>query len=53
MNYLYSTAEQENWSKETKDKVRSSISNVLSRKTYLNKEWKRIKTGTYQPIVKD
>jgi hypothetical protein len=52
MNYLYSTAEQENWSKETRDKVRSSISNVLSRKAYLNKEWKRIKSGTYQPIVK-
>ena len=52
MDYLYPAAEQENWSKETKDKVRSSISNVLSRKTYLNKEWKRIKSGTYQPIVK-
>lgn len=39
-------------SKSLPEKVRSSISNVLSRKTYLNKEWKRIKTGTYQPIVK-
>ena len=30
MNYLYSTAEQENWSKETRDKVRSSVRLVVA-----------------------
>ena len=52
INYLYPIAEQQSWSRETKNKVGNCISNVLSRKAYLNKEWKRIKPGTYQPISK-
>ena len=50
INYLYSTAEQQSWSRQTKNQVGSCISNVLSRKAYLNKQWKRIKPGMYQPI---
>ena len=52
IDYLYSATEQQSWSKETKNKVRTSISNVLSRKAYLNKKWKRIKPGIYQPIIR-
>ena len=52
INYLYSQDTQLNWNKTVKNKVRTSISNVLSRKTYLNKYWTRIKLGVYRPLTK-
>ena len=52
INYLYPRDTQLNWDKARKNKVRASISNVLSRKPYLGKEWKRIKLGVYQPLTK-
>jgi hypothetical protein len=50
INYLYSQQQQLNWSQTKKNKVRSSISNVLGRKIYLGKQWKRLKPGVYQPL---
>lgn len=49
--YLYSKEKFESWSRQQKDRVRSSISNLLCRKLYLDKEWKRIRPGVYKPIV--
>ena len=43
INYLYSQNTQLDWDKALKNKVRTSISNVLSRKGYLGKYWSRIK----------
>jgi hypothetical protein len=50
INYLYPQPQQSAWSQSTKNKVRSSISNVLSRKIYLGKQWQRIRPGIYQPL---
>ena len=51
INYLYSQPIQSDWDKALKNKVRTSISNVLSRKAYLGKHWSRIKPGVYRPKV--
>jgi hypothetical protein len=50
INYLYPQEQQSGWSQSKKNKVRSSISNVLSRKAYLGKQWQRIRPGIYQPL---
>ena len=49
INYLYSQNTQLDWDKALKNKVRTSISNVLSRKAYLGKHWSRIEPGVYRP----
>ena len=49
VNYLYPQPIQSNWDKVQRNKVRTSISNVLSRKAYLGKHWSRIKPGVYRP----
>ena len=49
VNYLYPQPIQSNWDKVQRNKVRTSISNVLSRKAYLGKQWTRIKPGVYRP----
>lgn len=51
IDYLYSQKERDSWSKGTRNKVRSCISNLLSRKAYLDKYWKRVKPGLYRAIV--
>lgn len=51
INYLYSPSEQLDWSQNKKNKVRSCISNILGRKTYLGKHWSRIKPGVYRPLT--
>ena len=50
INYLYPQEQQSSWSQSKKNKVRSSISNVLGRKAYLGKQWRRIRPGIYQPL---
>lgn len=50
INYLYPQPQQSGWSQTKKNKVRSSISNVLGRKAYLGKQWQRIRPGIYQPL---
>jgi hypothetical protein len=50
INYLYPQPQQSDWSQSTKNKVRSSISNVLGRKAYLGKQWQRIRPGIYRPL---
>ena len=50
INYLYSQQQQSDWSQTKKNKVRSSISNVLGRKAYLGQQWKKLKPGIYQPL---
>lgn len=50
INYLYLQEQQSGWSQSKKNKVRSSISNVLGRKAYLGKQWRRIRPGIYQPL---
>ena len=50
INYLYLVEQQAKWSRNEVRKVRVSITNVLSRKAYLNKYWKRIEPGIYQPL---
>ena len=52
INYLYPQDTQLNWDKALENKVRASISNVLSRKPYLGKQWTRIKPGVYRPLTK-
>ena len=52
VDYLYPQDTQLDWDKTLKNKVRASISNVLSRKTYLNERWTRIKVGVYRPLTK-
>ena len=49
VNYLYPQSIQSDWNKVQRNKVRTSISNVLSRKAYLGKHWSRIKPGVYRP----
>ena len=49
VNYLYPQSVQSDWNKVQRNKVRTSISNVLSRKGYLGKYWSRIKPGVYRP----
>ena len=49
INYLYPQPTQLDWDKALKNKVRTSISNVLCRKAYLGKHWSRIKPGVYRP----
>ena len=51
INYLYSQDTQLDWDKAQLNKVRTSISNVLSRKAYLGKHWSRIKPGVYRPLT--
>jgi|GEM_PF-4683503 len=51
INYLYSQPIQSDWDKALKNKVRISISNVLSRKAYLGKHWSRIKPGVFRPRI--
>ena len=51
VNYLYPQSIQLDWDKVQRNKVRISISNVLSRKAYLSKHWSRIKPGVYRPRV--
>lgn len=52
INYLYPTvAVQSDWNQVQRNKVRTSISNVLGRKAYLGKHWSRIKPGVYRPRV--
>ena len=51
VNYLYPQPVQSDWNKVERNKVRTSISNVLSRKAYLDKHWSRIKPGVYRPRV--
>ena len=51
VNYLYPQPIQSDWDKALRNKVRTSISNVLSRKAYLGKHWSRIKAGVYRPRV--
>ena len=51
VNYLYPQAVQSEWDKALRNKVRTSISNVLSRKAYLGKHWSRIKPGVYRPLT--
>ena len=50
VNYLYPQSIQSDWNKVQRNKVRTSISNVLSRKAYLGKHWSRIEPGVYRPI---
>lgn len=50
INYLYSTEQQAKWPRSNAHKVRVSISNVLSRKEYLGKYWKRVEPGIYKPL---
>jgi hypothetical protein len=50
INYLYLQEQQSGWSQSKKNKVRSSISNVLGRKAYLGKQWRRIRPGIYQHL---
>ena len=52
INYLYSIEQQTSWSRNNTRKIRVSIFNVLSRKAYLNKYWKRVKPGIYRPLYK-
>ena len=49
INYLYPQPVQLDWDKAQLNKVRTSISNVLSRKAYLGKHWSRIEPGVYRP----
>ena len=49
INYLYPQPVQLDWDKVQKNKVRTSISNILGRKAYLGKYWTRIKPGVYRP----
>ena len=50
INYLYSTEQQEKWTHNNVRKIKVSIFNVLSRKEYLDKYWKRVEPGTYIPL---
>jgi hypothetical protein len=50
VNYLYPQKQQLDWSPTQKNKIRASISNVLSRKSYLGLYWKRVEKGVYRPI---
>lgn len=43
IDYLYPQSVRSDWNKVQRNKVRTSISNVLSRKGYLGKYWSRIK----------
>ena len=49
INYLYPQPIRADWNKVQRNKVRTSISNVLGRKAYLGKQWTRIKPGVYRP----
>ena len=49
IDYLYPQSVRSDWNKVQRNKVRTSISNVLSRKAYLGKHWSRIKPGVYRP----
>ena len=49
VDYLYPQKQQTKWSRNKAQKVRVSISNVLSRQVYLDKYWSRIEPGVYQP----
>ena len=49
IDYLYPQPVRSDWNKVERNKVRTSISNVLSRKAYLGKHWSRIKPGVYRP----
>ncbi|MDJ0589885.1 MAG: hypothetical protein QNJ72_07800 [Pleurocapsa sp. MO_226.B13] len=51
VNYLYPQPVQSDWNQVQRNKVRTSISNVLGRKGYLGKYWSRIKPGVYRPRV--
>ena len=51
INYLYPQDIQSNWDKDLNNKIRCSISNVLCRKPYIGKRWRRIKLGVYQPLT--
>ena len=51
VNYLYPQSVQLDWNKVERNKVRTSISNVLGRKGYLGKYWSRIRPGVYRPRV--
>ena len=51
INYLYPQPVQLDWDKVQKNKVRTSISNILGRKAYLGKYWTRIRSGVYRPKV--
>ncbi len=49
VNYLYSDAEQQSWSQSQKTRVGQIIRGGLS--NYNNKNWKRIRTGVYKPLL--
>ena len=49
IDYLYPQPVRADWNKVQSHKVRTSISNILSRKAYLGKHWSRIKPGVYRP----
>ena len=51
VNYLYPQSVQSDWNQVQRNKVRTSISNVLGRKAYLGKHWSRIKHGVYRTRV--
>ena len=51
VNYLYPQPVQSDWNKVQRNKVRTSISNILGRKGYLGKYWSRIRPGVYRPKV--
>lgn len=50
-NYLYSPKQQSDWPQDTRNKVRTCISNVLGRKAYLGKYWSRVQPGVYRPLT--
>lgn len=51
VDYLYTPKQQQKWSKATRYKVRTSISNALARDSYLGKKWERVRTGVYRGLV--